>query len=661
MAADPKSGKTDLRIDEYEAQPRRLSERKELVIGIVAVALSLFQLYTSWRGPYVNLVHRPVHLAFVFTLLFSLYPLKRKSSNRNQILFLDWILMALTMACTIWVIVHHTRFIENPLDAGTMDLVLGGIMTLIVLEGARRIIGPPLSVMAILLVLYATFGAYLPGSLGHQGFTLRTVVENLYTSPRGIWGFITGISASLIAGFLIFGAMLEKMGGGETFVDLSLKIAGKSHGGPAKVSCFSSAFFGTISGSAVANVVVDGVFNIPLMKGLGYRREFAAAVEATASTGGQLVPPIMGAGAFVMAEILGIPYIRVALGAAIPAFLFYLGICSSIHFEAQRMHLKPLSADMIPPWKKILPKSPSFLLPTSVLVYLLSMGYSPTLSVFYSILVSIGWHLVTSRNRETLKRRLKLIITALDFGGRTIVMVAALCACAQIVVCMLNMTGLGVKLCQMIIELGHGITSLTLLLGMCISLILGMGIPTTAAYVLTASVIAPALVPLGSQPLAAHLFVFYYAVIAAITPPICGAVYVASAIAQANWWRTAWIASRLGLSGFIVPFMFFYAPTLLLSGDLTLIIVNCITACIGIVALSAAVMGFLVRKTSWVERLLLIAAALLTIDPGPVTDVMGVIILATIYVLQKLRYKQEGEYQRTGFLNKSPVKKGGGL
>jgi TRAP transporter 4TM/12TM fusion protein len=640
MAPDSKLEETPLHLDKYEIQPRKLSHRRDLLIGVVAVGLSLFQLYTSWRGPFENLVQRSIHLAFVFTIVFAIYPLKREGVKRNQILLIDWILIVFSIICTIWVMINHVRFIENPAEISTADFAFGAIMTLIVLEGARRIIGPALSVMAIFFILYAIFGAYVPGSLGHQGFTLQTIIENLYTSPRGIWGFITGISASLIAGFLIFGSLLQKMGGGETFVDLSLKIAGKSHGGPAKVSCFSSAFFGTISGSAVANVVVDGVFNIPLMKGLGYKKEFAAAVEATASSGGQLVPPIMGAGAFVMAEILGIPYIRVAVAAAIPAALFYLGIYSSIHFEAQRMHLKPLASNMIPPWKKILPKSPSFFLPTSVLVYLLSVGYSPTLSVFYAIMVSIGWYLISSGNRSTLKIRLKHIIVALDLGGRTIVMVAALCACAQVVVCMLNMTGIGVKLCQMIINLGHGITFLTLLFGMCISLVLGMGIPTTAAYVLTASVVAPALMPMAPHPLAAHLFIFYYAVIAAITPPICGAVYVASAIAGSNWWRTAWIASRLGLSGFIAPLMFFYAPTLLCFGNPLDVIINSITASLGIIALSAAVMGFLLKEISWIERLLLLSAAFLTINPGLMTDIIGLLIMVAVYVEQKLRQEK---------------------
>jgi TRAP transporter 4TM/12TM fusion protein len=425
----------EIQLDDYEAQPRKLTFKMEFFVGIVAVTLSLFQLYTAWVGPFYNLIQRPIHLAFVFVILFATYPAMKKSVKKDQILWSDWILIALSVVCTLWVIIYGNRFLENPGESTSLDLIWGAVMTLIVLEGARRVLGPVLPIMTTLTILYALFGNYIPGEFGHSGFSLQLVIENIYTSSLGLWGLITGISASLIAGFLIFGVMLQKTGGGETFVDLALRIAGRSHGGPAKVSCFSSAFFGTISGSAIANVVVDGVFNIPLMKSLGYKKEFAGAVEATASTGGQIMPPVMGAGAFIMAELLGIPYARVAAGAAIPAILFYLGIYCSVHFEAQRLHLKPLTADMIPSFrKKILPRSLPFFLPASVLVYLLSIGYNAALSSFYAVVISIGWHLISARNKETLKKRVKEIISALDGGGRTIVMVAALCACAQMLI-----------------------------------------------------------------------------------------------------------------------------------------------------------------------------------------------------------------------------------
>ncbi len=632
----PEINAKEIQIDEYESQPRKLTARTDLIVGIIAISLSLFQIYTSWIGPFENLIQRSIHIGLAFTILFAIYPPTKRSVKRNQILWTDWIIIGLSLVCTIWVILNTNRFIEYPGDSTTIDLVLGGVLTLLILEGARRVIGPPLPVIAIIAILYALFGHHLSGQFAHKEFSIRMIIDSLYTSSIGIWGLITGISASLIAGFLIFGVMLEKTGGGETFVDLALKIAGRSHGGPAKVSCFSSAFFGTISGSAIANVVVDGVFNIPLMKSLGYKKEFAGAVEATTSTGGQLMPPVMGAGAFIMAEILGIPYARVAIGAAIPALLFYWGCYWCIHFEAQRLHLKPLTSDMIPSFrKKILPRSLPFFLPVSILVYLLAIGYNPPLSVLYSLLVSMGWHLISVRNKETFKIRLKQVIVSLDIGGRTICVVAALCACAQIVVCMINMTGIGVKLCELIIGLSHGYTFMTLFLGMFICLILGMGIPTTAAYILASSVIAPAITSLGGLPLSAHLFIFYFAIIAAITPPVCGAVYVASAIAQSNWWKTGWIATRLGLSGFIIPFVFFYSPSLLLYGKPTDIVINSISAFMGVGALSAAVMGFFLKRLSWIERLLLCAAGFLLVDPRFLTDITGLLLIGGVYINQK--------------------------
>ena len=562
------SSAQEIPLDDFEAQPRALSFRMDLLAGILATSLSLFQLYTSWVGPFDIFIQNPIHVAFAFTIVFLTYPVIRRGRKRDEILWIEWILVAAALVTTIWVMIHAEQYIEDPRGSGTIDLVLGTVIILLILEAARRILGPVLPIIATLTILYALLGQYLPGSWSHKGFSFRMTLEHLYMGTNGIWGLVTGISATIIPGFLIFGVLLEKTGGGKTFVDIALRIAGKSHGGPGKVSCFSSALFGTISGSAVANVVVDGVFNIPLMKRLGYKAELAAAIEATNSTGGQIMPPVMGAGAFIMADILGMPYSRVAIGAAIPAILFYLGCFFAIHFEAQRLHLKPIPAEMIPSFRKdIFPQSLPFFLPVVVLVYFLSTGYSPSLSVLYSVVISAAWHLVTARNMETLKIRLKQILKSLDGGGRAVVTVAALCVCAQIVVSMFNMTGLGVKFTEAIVELSQGSIFLTLLFGMMICLVLGMGIPTTAAYVLAASVVAPTLVNLGAPAFSAHLFIFYFAIISAITPPVCGAVYVASALARSNWWKTGWIAVRLGLSGFIVPFFFFTPLPCFCSAD----------------------------------------------------------------------------------------------
>jgi TRAP transporter 4TM/12TM fusion protein len=367
------------------------------------------------------------------------------------------------------------------------------------------------------------------------------ILETIYLSTSGIWGIVTGVSATVVAGFLIFGSILYYTGGGEIFVDLAKGVAGRSYGGPAKVSCISSALFGTISGSAVANVVVDGVFNIPLMKRLGYRPEFAAAVEATASTGGQIMPPVMGAGAFIMAELIGISYLTIALAAVIPALLYYLGVTASVHFEAKKSNLERIPKDLIPAMRKVLPRSAPLFIPIAVLIYFLVQGYDPTTAVFWSIL----WESPAARyHSPPLLEKGKNMLAALGAAGKSIVLVAALCACAQIVIGMFNLSGLGIKVSEMIIGLSAGSKFLALFFTMIVCLILGMGVPTTAAYVLAASVAGPALVKLGVVSLAAHLFVFYFAIISAITPPVCAAVYAAAAIARSNWWKTGWLVRR---------------------------------------------------------------------------------------------------------------------
>ena len=367
----------EIQLDKYEVQPRHLGGLGAGIASVLAIGLSLFQLFTSWRGPFEPFVQRSIHLAFVFSLVFLIYPFSRKSPNGRTIPFMDKVFFGLCIAASLWITFNSARISVNPELSGTTDLILGLIMIVVVLEGSRRVLGPALPIMALLVIIYALLGPYFPGFWAHRGYTPSMIIECLYVRNNGVFGFIVGISATIVAGFLIFGVLLSKTGGSETFVDLALRLTGRSYGGPAKVSCFSSAFFGTVSGSAVANVVVDGVFNIPLMKSLGYKKEFAGAVEAANSSAGQLVPPIMGAGAFIMAEFLQIPYSRVAVAAIMPAFLFYLCCFMGIHFEAKKIDLKPVPPELIPSFReKILPNCVPFILPVSFLVYFLGAGYN---------------------------------------------------------------------------------------------------------------------------------------------------------------------------------------------------------------------------------------------------------------------------------------------
>jgi TRAP transporter 4TM/12TM fusion protein len=346
-------------------------------------------------------------------------------------------------------------------------------------------------------------------------------------------------------------------------------------------------------------VVVDGVFNIPLMKRLKYRPEFAAAVEATASTGGQLVPPVMGAGAFIMAELTSTPYLKIALAATIPALLYYVGVASSVHFEARKSGLERIPKELIPSLGITLPKSAPLFVPIALLIYLLVQGYDPTTSVFWATIASVGLYFITARSFDRLKERGRNLLFALEAGGKAMILVACLCACAQIVIGMFNLAGLGIRISEAVIGLSAGSRFLGLFFTMIVCIVLGMGLPTTAAYVLAASVTGPALIKLGLAPVAAHLFVFYFAIISAITPPVCAAVFAATAIAKSNWLPTGWLAVRMGMGGFMTPFLFSYCPPLLLVGSPLDIIWNSLVSALGVMAMAGATMGYFGGRCKW--------------------------------------------------------------
>lgn len=630
---------TSIRSDEPDTRPLRGPLAR--AVALTAATFALFHVWTSapFTGAFPDLIQRSVHLAFAFTLCFLLYPARRGRSPAHRPSLVDALLAAGALAALVYVIRHYDWIMENPGDSTRTGIVLGTVLTLVTLEAARRTIGLVFASLAALAIVYAWWGNLIPGAWGHRGFGWITIQESLYLSTQGILGPVTGISATLVAVFLVFGAVLYHTGGGETFVDLARLVAGRSWGGPAKVSVFSSAFFGTVSGSAVANVVVDGIFNIPLMKRMKYRPEFAAAVEATASSGGQLMPPVMGAGAFIMAELLQIPYAQVAVAAALPAVLYYLGCGAAIHFEARRLNLERVPPELMPRARDVLAwrRSAALFVPIALLCWFLLRGYTAQTSTFWSIVASLVIFVASGTSWADCRARALGLWRALEAGGRGIVQVATLIAAAGIVMGMINVTGVGVKLSEFIIAASGQSLFGALFFAMLVCLILGMGLPTTAAYVLAASVVAPALIKLGALPLAAHLFVFYFAIISAITPPVCAAVYVAAAIARADWVKTGLVATRLGLAGFIAPYMFVYAPALLLQGAPLEIAWTAVTACVGVLALAAGSMGFLLRPAGWVARLALLAAALLLIKPGLSTDLAGLGLLAAVVALQRLR------------------------
>jgi len=627
-------------IKSDEAESRRLTGWIGRAAALVAFGYALFHVWTAapFVGAYPDLIQRSVHLAFAFTLCFALYPARPGRSHARRPTVVDLFLTVAALAALGYAMRHYDWIMENPADSTWVGVALGSLLTLAALEAARRTIGLTFPVLGTLGIAYAFLGPWIPGTWGHRGFSWTSIQESLFLSTQGILGAVTGISATLVAIFLVFGAVLYHTGGGETFVDLAKLVAGRSHGGPAKVSVVSSAFFGTISGSAVANVVVDGIFNIPLMKRMRYRPEFAAAVEATASTGGQIMPPVMGAGAFIMAELLQISYIQVAVAAAVPALLYYLGCGAAVHFEARRLGLATIPPELMPRARDVFAwrRSAALFVPIVILTSFLLRGYTAGTSTFWAIVASLAMFVASATSLADGRARCRSIGKALAEGGRGIVPVATLIAAAGIVIGMINLTGVGVKLSELIIGAAGASLLAALFFAMLVCLILGMGLPTTAAYVLAASVVAPALIKLGALPIAAHLFVFYFAIISAITPPVCAAVYVAAAIARSDWLKTGLIAVRLGLSAFIVPYMFVYAPALLWHGSWIETVWTAVSACFGVIALSAGAMGFLRRPATWPERAALIVAALLLIKPGIYTDLLGLAIGAAVLAMQRL-------------------------
>ncbi len=630
------AARLDLAPDPEEAPTRTLAGVWFAGMSAVAVVLAVFVLYTSVRGPWPPLVNRALFLGLAFILTFGLYPLRK--GRQGGVGLLDIICMAVGVAGCLYIVIQEPWIMENPAESTRVSFWLGLGLVVLVLEGMRRTIGWPFVLVALAMIAYAYVGNFVPGRWAHRGFDLPTIVETLYLTDRGVWGVVTGIVATVVATYVVFGAVIFSTGGGDTFVNLSLWLAGRATGGAGKVATVASGLFGMISGSAAANAATVGSFTIPMMRRLGYRREFAAAVEAAASTGGQIMPPIMGAGAFVMAELLQVSYYKIALAATIPALLYYLGVGATIHFEAKKTGLKPVPREMIPPLRRILAweKAAPLFVPVAVLSWLLLAGRSPQLAAFWAALAGLVLHVFfTSRKPAEIGRRALGALRAIEAGGRGLVMLAFLGAGAQIIIGMITLTGAGIKFSELLIAASGGSLITALVLTALICTVLGMGVTTTADYILAASVIGPALVTLGLTPFVAHLFIFYWASSSALTPPVAAAVFVTAGLAGSKVMQTGIVACRLAIAAFLAPFMFVYAPALLLQGSVVEILVTSVASAIGVVALAAGIGGYFARRASLVDRALLLAAGLLLVVPGLVTDVLGLGLLAATWAKQR--------------------------
>ncbi len=605
----------------------------EWFILMVAGVMALYHVYALSGITVVTSVKLyAIHLGFSFFLVFLVYPLSsRARSVKSRFPFYDFILGIVGALTCVYIIVLYDDFIFR-IDnmPTTSDLIVGGICILLVLEIARRTIGLSMPLVAAIFLIYAFVGRHMPQALQHRGYDLERVISHLF-SEQGIFNIPIGISVRYVFLFILFGSFLEFSGGGKFLIDLATAMFGGTRGGPAKAETVSSAFFGTISGSAVANVIGTGTFTIPMMKSIGYKSHFAAAVECASSTGGQIMPPVMGAGAFVLAELVGISYLEVCKAAAIPAVLYFFSIFIMIDFEAAKTGLKGLPWSELPRLGPILKKDFLFIVPIfTLLFFLIGLKTSATMAGFWATVVTFAITFLKKQTRMGWKR----ILDTLADGAIKATQVAAVCACAGIIIGVVALTGVGLKISAILIDLGGVSILLSLFLAMVISLILGMGLPTTAAYIICAAVVAPSLIKLGISPLAAHLFIFYFSCISAITPPVAVAAYVAAGIARANPVKVGFTACRLGLAAFIVPYMFIYGPPLLMKGNFLSVLWAGITASVGVTLLAAgAERWFLGQGTSWLQTLLLLAAALLLIKPGLTTDLIGFGLLGVLFVL----------------------------
>jgi TRAP transporter 4TM/12TM fusion protein len=621
--------------------PRLASPRAWL-----AAAWSLFQLYTAQAGLFDLLIQLPVHVAFAVALGFLTPPTPDSPeaaerlrtiglSHRRRVI--DGLCALLALACAAHYVVHNPRLASRMamVDAPpAIDVVVGVLFTVLLLEASRRHIGSSLVVLALAFIVYAFVGPWLPGFLRHGGETFLVVVDHQTLTTGGIFGIPALVSATFIYLFVIFGAVMSHGGLLRLFTEGSLALAGASRGGAGKVAVITSGLFGMVNGSAIANAVTTGAFTIPLMMRAGYRPAFAAAVEATASMGGQLIPPVMGAAAFIMAETLGVPYSTIALAAAIPGVLYFVAVGVMVHFEAARQGLPVLSRADLPRFVPVLLRGWHLLLGPAVLVYFLVEGRSPLFAGFWALVTAV----VMSQFRRDTRIKLRQAVAVLVDSAQAAMPVALACATVGIVVGVVSTTGLGLKLASGIVGIAGGSLLLTLVLTMVAALVLGTGLPTSATYIITSIMAAPALVELGVPKIVAHMFVFYFGILADLTPPTAISTYATSSLAGADVWRTQWLAMMLALSGFIIPFSFAYDPALMLiaTGPVP-IALRTVAATLGIVMLGAGLIGYFLAPLRHWERALMLGGALLLIFPGVVSDALGVACLVTVLVSQRLR------------------------
>ena len=641
MAKDKKLSQ-EIQTDLENASAEAVKKEKtplDKVIWVLSIIFAGFFLYTAFAGPFTSTVQRGIHVCGGI-IIWALMDI-RKEKTPKYLKVIDCLMIAI-LAVQLGYYIYAGKTVLMPTFKMTTTLMVMGILfTLCVMEAARRTIGLAVPILAIIGMAYCLLGKYIPSTFGHPGFKFNRLIERLAYTDLGIFGSVTGISATIIATFVIFGAMLFATGGGNVFIDIASLVAGNSAGGAAKMASVASGLFGMISGSSAANVATTGTFTIPMMKRMGYSNEFAGASEASASSGGQIMPPIMGAGAFIMAEMLSITYKEIAISAIIPSVLFYFGVIWGIDCYARRFHYHGIPKEEMPNAKDVLrlDKCLPVFLPIGTLIVLFFMGFTAVYCAAYSIIVAVVLYMLFGFEKKDFVDRIKNLINGLADATKDMLSVISLIACSQILIAMIQISGVGVKFTNIIVALGGNSRLLAGFAALIATMILGMGMPTVAAYILAGSVIAPALIQIGVEPLAAHFFVFYYAIFAGLTPPVCGTVFVASAMADSNWVQTAFLSIRLSIGAFLVPFILIFNPGMVLIGSTVEIIQTTVTSLFGIAALGAGFMGYLRRELNWPLRIILVAAGLLMVHPQLVTDIIGIAVMVAVYLFIRISEK----------------------
>lgn len=620
----------------------------------VAVSLSLYQLYTAGFTALTALVQRSIHLGAILTLTFLLKPVfsKVRKDKFNIGTILDWILVGLSIYCASYIIINLTDIFERQGDWLVQDRVVSIVGTLLVLEACRRVIGNIMTGICVMSIAYAMYGPYMPELIIHKGYSIERIATTLWLTTEGIFGLPIGVASTFVFVFVLFGAILETTGGGAFFIDMAYALTGRFSGGPAKASVVASGFMGSVSGSAVGNVVATGSFTIPMMKKVGYRPHVAGAIEAVASTGGQLMPPIMGAGAFLMAEFTNTSYLTIIKVALIPAVMYYLTVLVFVHFEAQKYGLKGQPKEALPKIMNVIKNGLHFIIPVLILIYVLVNNYSPMMAGFVAVMSTLAISILanTFRWSRKVKKEVtfgrfalgegKSIVNALENGAKNAVMVSVACAAAGIIVGMVSLTGMGLKFSSLVLELSFGIKVLAILLIGGASLVLGMGLPVTASYIVLATLAGPALLDMGVPIMVAHMIVFWYSQDANVTPPVSLASFAGAGIAKANPMKTAFTSWKLAKGLYIIPIVMAYRPLLGMGDNYELfhweVILTMVTTSLGLVAFAAAIERYFFRKASLFETLLFWAASLGLLWPEYWADITGLTAFVTAISLQKL-------------------------